>query len=155
MTTLLTKRQLADMGHVLVSVMVRILTLPFLMVLGMALLLAVVVGLAGAPAEIVLNFVLEATGAVAVLQFKLLVIVGSIGALCFAVGAYRLDVLASFVAEKLQSKIRVLQLLWSSMLVGVRTLFPLPTAPVLRAPRLIRTVGTGAGFIPGYSPQLE
>ena len=155
MISLLTKRQLADMGNLLVSVMVRILTVPHLMVLGMAVVLAALVGLAGAPAEIVLNFVLEATGAVAVLQFKLLVIVGSIGALCFAVGAYRLDVLASYVAEKLQSKIRVLQLLWASMLANVRTLFPLPTAPVLRAPQWNCRSRVAAGFVPGHSPQLE
>ena len=155
MTSLLTKRQLADMGQLLMSVVVRILTVPFLMVLGMALLLAVLVGLVGAPPEIVLNFVLEATGTVVVLQGKLLLIVGLIGALCFTVGTYRLDVLASYVADKLYSRVKPLQLLWSSMLAGLCTLFPLPTAPVLRAPRLAFTVGAGAGFVPGHTPQLE
>ena len=155
MTSLLTKRQLADMGQLFKSVMVRILTVPFLMVLGMALLLAVLVGLVGAPAEIVLNFVLEATGAVVVLQGKLLLIVGSIGALCFAVGAYRLDVLASYVGDKLHSNIKGLVLFWASMLAGVRTLFPLPIAPVLRAPQWTHTVEAGAGFVAGHTPQLE
>ena len=155
MTSLLTKRQLADMGQLLLSVMVRVLTVPFLMVLGMALLLAVLVGLVGAPAEIVLNFIVEATGAVVVLQGKLLLIVGCIGALCFTVGAYRIDVLANYVADKLNSRVKALQLLWSSMLAVVRTVFPLPTAPVVRAPRLACTVGAGAGFVPGDTPQLE
>ena len=134
MTSLLTKRQLGDLGQLFKDILVRILTLPFLMVLGMAVLLALVVGLAGGPVEIVLNFALEATSAVAVFQFKLLVMVGSIGALCFAVGAYRLDVLASYVAEKLKSKIRVLQLLWSSMLSGVRTQLRLPTVRAVLVP---------------------
>ena len=155
MIRLLTKRQLADMGQLLMSVVVRILTVPFLMVLGMALLLAVLVVLVGAPTEIVLNFVVEATGAVVVLQGKLLLIVGSIGALCFSVGAYRLDVLASYVADKLYSRVKALQLLWSSMLAGLCPLFPLPTAPVLRAPRLAFTVGAGTRFVPGHTPQLE
>ena len=155
MTSLLTKRQLADLGQLLVSVGVRILTVPFLMVLGIALLLAVLVGSVGAPAEIVLNFVLEATGVVVVLQGKLLLIFGSIGALCFVVGSYRIDILVSYAAEKLQSKIKGLQILWSLMLAGVRTLFPLPTGPVRRAPRLACTVGTGAGFVPGHTPKLE
>lgn len=155
MTSLLTKRQLADMGKLLKSVVVRILTIPFLVVLGMALLLAMLVGLVGAPAEIVVNFVLEATGTVVVLQAKLLLIVGSIGALCFVVGAYRLDVLASYAADKLRSKIKALTVLWASMLAGAHTLFLLPTASVLSAPPLACTVGAGIGFVPGHTPQLE
>ena len=155
MTSLLTKRQVGELGQLFKDIVVRIVAVPHLMVLAMALVLAALVGLVGAPAEIVANFVLEATGAVVVLQAKLLLIVGSIGALCFAVGTYRLDVLASYVAEKLQSKIRVLQLFWSLMLAGVRTLFPLPTAPVPCARRLAYTVGAGTGFVPGHSPQLE
>ena len=155
MTSLLTKRQLADMGQFFKSVVVRILTVPFLMVLGMALLLAVPVGLVGAPAEIVLDFVFEATGTVVVLQAKLLLIVGSIGALGFTVGAYRLDVLASFVADKLHSNIQGLALFWTAMLAGVLTLFALPIASVLRASQWTRTVEAGAGFVAGHTPQLE
>lgn len=155
MTSLLTKRQLGELGQLFKSIMVRILTVPHLMVLGMALLLAVVVGLAGAPTEIVLNFVLEATGAVAVLQFKLLVVIGSIGALSFVVGSYRLDVLASYLADKLYSRIKVLQRLWSAMLDGLCTLFPLLIAPVLRAPPRAGAAHEGARFVPGHSPKLE
>ena len=80
---------------------------------------------------------------------------GAIAALCFFVGAYRLDVLASYVADKLQSKIKALTLFWVSMLASVRTLFLLPTAPVLRVPQWTRTVGAGTGFVPGHTPQLE
>ena len=155
MTSLLTKRQLADMGQLFKSVVVRILTVPFLMVLGMALLLAVLVGLVGAPSEIVLNFVLEATGTVVVLQAELLLIVGSIGALCFVVGAYRLDVLASYAADKLQSKIKGLTVFWASMLAGAHSLSLLSTASVLSAPPLACRVGAGIGFVPGHTPQLE
>ena len=155
MASLLTKRQLADMGQLFKSVVVRILTVPFLMVLGMALLLAVLAGLVGAPSEIALNFLVEATGAVVVLQAKLLMAAGAIAVLCFFVGAYRLDVLASYVADKLQSKIKALTLFWVSMLASVRTLFLLPTAPVLRVPQWTRTVGAGIGFVPGHTPQLE
>jgi len=155
MKSLLRKHQLTEMGRLLVAVAVRILTVPHLMVLGMALILAVPVGLFGAPVEIVLNFVLEATGAVVVLQAKLLLIVVFIGALCFAVGAYRLDVLASYVAAKLQPKIRALQLLWVSMLAGGRPLFLLPTAGALRIPTREFTAGPRAGFVAGHTPQLE
>ena len=155
MTSLLTKRQLADMGKLFKSVVVRILTIPFLMVLGMALLLVMLVGLVGAPDEIILNFVLEATYTVVVLQAKLLLIVGSIGALCFVVGSYRLDVLASYTADKLQSKIKGLTVLWGSMLAGAHTLFALPTASVLNAPRLACTVEARAGFAAGHTPKLE
>ncbi len=155
MTSLLTKRQLADMGQFFKSIVVRILTVPFLMVLGMALLLALLVGLVGAPSEIVVNFVLEATGTVVALQVKLLLIVGAIGALCFFVGAYRLDVFTSYAADKLQSAIRGLMALWASMLAGAHTLFPLSTAPVLSAPRLACTVGPRTGFVSGHTPQLE
>ena len=155
MTSLLTKRQLADMGQLFKSVVFRILTVPFLTVLGMTLLLTVLVGLVGAPTEIVLNFVLEATGTVVVLQVKLLLIVGSICALCFAVGTYRLDVLASYAAGKLQAKVRWLTALWASMLTGAHSPFPLPTAPVLSTPRLACAAGAGTGFVPGHTPQLE
>ena len=155
MTRLLTKHERADMGQLFKSVVVRILTVPFLTVLGMALLLTVLVGLVGAPTEIVLNFVLEATGTVVVLQVKLLLIVGSIGALCFVVGTYRLDVLANYAADKLQAKVRWLTVLWASMLVGAHTPFPSPTAPVLSTPRLACAAGAGTGFVPGHTPQLE
>ena len=155
MTSLLTKRQLADMGNLFKSVVVQILAVPFLMVLGMALLLAVLVGLVGAPGQIVLNFVLEATGAVVVLQAKLLLIVGSIGALCFVVGTYRLDVLASYAADKLQSKIRGLMLFGASMLASVRTLLPLPNFPAVLVPAEALTAAARARFVPGDTPQRE
>ena len=155
MTSLLTKRQLADMGQLFKSVMVQILTVPFLMVLGLTLLLAILVGLVDAPAEIVLNFLVQATGIVVVLQAKLLLIVGSIGVLCFVVGTYRLDILASYTAGRLQSKIRWIATRWASMLAGALTPFPLPTALILRAPRLARTAGAGTGFVLGHTPQLE
>lgn len=155
MTSLLTKRQLADMGQLFKLVMLRILTVPYVMVLGMALLLAVLVGLSGAPSEIVLNFVLEATGAVIVLQAKLLLIVGSIGAFCFVVGSYRLDVFASYVADKLQSKIKGLTLFWTSMLASGHTLFLLPTTLAARVPAEALNARARAGFFAGESPQLE
>lgn len=155
MTSLLTKRQLADVGQLFKSMIVQILTVPFLTVLGMTLLLAILVGLVGAPTEIVLNFVLEATIIVVVLQVKLLLIVGSIGVFCFVVGTCRLDILASYTAGKLQSKIRWIATLWASMLPRALTPFPLPTAPILRAPRLFCTAGAGTGFVPGHTPQLE
>ena len=155
MTSLLTKRQLADMGQLFESVVIRILTVPFLVVLGMALVLAFLVRLVGAPAEIVPNFVLESMGTVIVLQGKLLLIVGSIGALCFAVGAYRLDDLASYVADKLHSHIKGLALFWTVMLAGVRTLFPSPIAPALRAAQWTWTAEAGAGFVAGDTPKLE
>ena len=155
MTSLLNKRQLADMGHLFASVMVRILTLPYLMVLGMALILAVLVGLAGAPVEIVLNFVLEATGAVAVLQFKLLVITGTIGALSFVVGSYRIDIFVSYAADRLQSKIKGLTLFWESMLAGVHTLFQSPTVPAALIPAEALTAAVRTRFVPGDTPQRE
>ena len=143
------------MGHLLASVMVRILTLPCLMVLGMALVLAVLVGLAGAPVEIVLNFVLEATGAVAVLQFKLLVITGTIGALIFVVGSYRIDIFVSYAADRLQSKIKGLTVFWESMLGGVHTLFHSPTVPAALIPAEALTAALRARFVPGDTPQRE
>ena len=155
MTSLLSKRQLAVMGQLFKSVIVQILTVPILTVLSMTLLFAILFSLVGAPVEIVLNFLLEATGIVVVLQVKLLLIVGSIGVLCFVVGTYRLDILASYAAGRLQSKIRWIATLWASMLAGALTPFPLPTAPVLRAPRLTCTAGAGSGFVPGHTPQLE
>ena len=155
MVSLLTKCQLSELGQLFRGTVLRILTVQHLMVLGMAMLLAVLVGVVDAPDEIVLNFVLDATGAVVALQVKLLLIVGSIGAMCYVVGTYRLDVLASYLADGLKSKIKGLTLYWASMLANVRTPFPLPTAPVLRAARWIRGVGAGAGFVPGHTPQLE
>ena len=155
MVSLLTKRQLSELGQLFRGTVLRILTVPHLMVLGMGLVLAVLVGVVDAPDEIVLNFVLEATGAVFVLQAKLLLIVGSIGALCFVLGAYRLDVLASYVADKLYSRIKALQRLWSSMLAGLCTLFPLPTAPILRPLGRACAAQAETRFVPGHSPKLE
>ena len=155
MTSLLTRRQIADMGQFFKSVVVRILTVPFLVLLAMSLLLAVLGGLVGAPPEIAMNFVLEATGTVVVLQFKLLLIVGSISAFCFIVGSYRLDVLASLVAHKLQSIIRELTLFWVSILASGRTLLLLPTSPAVRVPAEALNEGSKAGFVPGDTPQRE
>lgn len=155
MTSLLTRRQLTDMGHFFKSVVVRILIVPFLVVLAMSLLLAMLGGLVGAPPEIVVNFVLAATGTVVVLQIKLLLIVGSIGALCFTAGAYRFDVLASYVSDKLQSMIKGLTLFWASMLASGLTLFLLPIPPEARVPGEALKAGVRAGFVAGESPQLE
>lgn len=155
MTSLLTKRQLADMGHFFKAVVVRILIVPFLVVLIMSLLMGVLGGLVGAPSAIVLNFVLEATGTVVVIQFKFLLIVGSIGAFCFVVGSYRLDVFASNVADKLQSMIKGLTLFWASMLASGLTLFLLPKTPEARVPAEALKAGVRAGFVAGESPQLE
>ena len=155
MTSLMTEPQLGELGQLFKDIMVRIVAVPHLVVLGLALFFAVLSVVFGAPVEIALNFFLEATGAVVALQAKMLLIFGSIGALFYVVGSYRIDILVSYAADKLQSKIRVLRLLWSLMLSGVRTLFSIPAATALWSPKWACHLGLSAGFVPGHSHQLE
>lgn len=151
----MTEPHLGELGQLFKDIVVRIVAVPHLMVLGLTLFFAVLSVMFGAPIEIALNFFLEATGTVVVLQAKMLMVAGAIAAPCFFVGAFRLDVLACYLAERLTYRIKGLALFWASMLAGVRPLFPLPTAPVLRDPRLACATGARAGFVPGHAPQLE
>ena len=153
---MLTKRQRAEMCRTFKSVVVQILSIPPTMVLVWVVLLSTLASLAGLPAtEFVSNFIGEVAGPVAILQAKMLLVAGAIGTLCFIVGGYRIDILASYSADKLNSKIAWLTLFWESMLAGIHNLFCLPTAPGLRVPVWACTVGARAGFVSGHTPKLE
>ena len=156
MTSLLTRRERAEMRRLFKSVVVEIVGIPPAMVLAWAVLLGTLDGLACLPAtEFASDFIWEVVGPVAVLQAKLLLVAGAIGAFCFIVGGYRIDILASYAADKLNSKVTGLALFWASMLAGVRTLFYLPTTPSLRVPIWACTPGARTGFVSGDTPQSE
>ena len=156
MKRLLTKRQVGEMGWRLKVTVFQLLVLPLLMLIALSALFGTVGWLVGSPwAVIVLDFFGEVTVPVLLFQATLLMLAGAIAALFFGVGTYRLDILASYVADKLRSKIKGLTLFWSAMLAGVRTPFPSPTAPVLRAHRWACSGVSAARFVPGHSPQFE
>ena len=99
------------MRRLLKSVLIEIVGIPPAIVLAWAVLIGVLAGLSGLPAtEFASDFISEFVGPVALLQAKMLLAVGSVGALCLIVGGYRIDVLASYASDKLNSKITGLAL---------------------------------------------
>ena len=134
----------------------QILGIPLVMVIMCAALLGLLASLYGLSGpEFALDFVFEAYLTIGIVQAKMLLVVGSVGAFCFFLGNYHIDVLASYVADKLQSKIKGLTLFWASMLASGRTLFLLSTAPAVRVPAEALDTGVRAGFVPGDTPQRE
>ena len=120
MTSLLTRRQLADMGQLFKLVVVRILAVPPAMVITLAVLLGLLATLAGLPGgELAWGFMLETAAPVAVLQAKMLLAVGAICALCLIVNHYRIEVLVHCVADKLQGRMSRLNSAWYELVWAV------------------------------------
>ena len=105
MSQLLTKREQAEMRRrSFRSVAVSILAIPPAMVVAWAVLLGLLASLAGLPGtEFALNFIREVAGPVVVIQAKMLMLVGTVGALCFVAGRYRIEALVLYVADKLNA----------------------------------------------------
>ena len=126
------------------------------MVLAWAVLLGFLASLAGLPgAEFALDFIREAAGLVAVVQAKMLLLVGSIGALCFIVGRYRIEALVCYVADRLNADASKLAPHWSLMLKGALALVSLRTSPGLLVQVWCCSAGARSGFISGHTPKLE
>ena len=156
MNSLLTRSQRAELIRALKLIAVRILALPWAMVIAWAVLLGLLASLAGLPgAELAWGLVLETAEPVVVFQAKMLAAVCSIGGLCLFLGAYRFKALFFVVADWLKTRASKLVSLWFLTFIDVGPLISLPTAPVARVPAEALTAGPRAGFVAGDTPQLE
>ena len=131
--------------------------MPWAMVLFFAWSLSYVGALAGIPGyEIAARFVLDAVDPIAILQFKMVVVVHLIDALWFLINRDQIDISVHYASTSIFSHISELLLLWLSLwstLIATILLVTRMTIPLKI--QLARMVNPQTRHVAGLSPQLE
>ena len=131
--------------------------LPWGMVLAFSLLFICLEAIDGLPGyEIAARFVLDAVDPIAILQFKMVVVVHLIDALWFLMNRDHIDISVHHASTSISSHISELLLLWLSLwstLVATVVLVVRMTIPL--KVQLAQIVSPQTMHIAGLSPQLE
>ena len=139
------------------TVRLGIWLMPWSMVLAFALLflcVEAITGLSGIPVAV--RFVVDAADPIAILQFKMVVVVHLIDALWYLVNRDQIDISVHYASTSIFSHISELLLFWLSLwstLVATILLVTRMTIPLKI--QMARMVNPQTRHVAGLSPQLE